>query len=196
MLLALWVFSLSLGCTTSDTPEPTVGQGELPSVEPTPSLRSTQREELPSVSPSATTTAIPHQAPTLASNPSVTSIATAERTTSPSPAPGTPTPATSFSPTTEVSVPSPEVLSSSAAAGFERVAGEPKEQFVLRVDCNVRNNGGDGFVTVVATLFGKEAARETETVFIPEGAELTVSLVFDDPGLLTGLLRFECEARA
>ena len=186
-LLVLWIFGSLLGCATDQTLGPTVGASLVPSVETTPSIGSVQPGELPGLSSSATTSAL-SLTPT-----AMVTVGTVPASTA-SPAPSTPTPATSFTPTVEVTVADPEVLSSSAAAGFEQVEGEPEERFVLRVDCNVRNNGEDGFVTVVATLFGEVSARETETVFFPQGAEITVSLVFADPALLTGLLQYECEA--
>jgi len=87
-------------------------------------------------------------------------------------------------------------VSSSAAAGFEQRDGTSEQVFVLHVECLVANDGDDGPVTVEITLYGAESSTKTETIVIGSGEESTVDVVFDDPSLVEGLVRFECHARA
>ena len=174
MLLGLAV--MVTGCGQPSTPPPTGGDQSTPELGADPTVGATYPSDGPSPEETPATLTLP--------TPTPTQVATATPTNTVRPAAGT----------DGDSAADPRVVSSSASPGFEQAENRTEQHFVLRVDCVIRNEGSDGVVTVTATLSGEREASQSTSVAMGQNQEQTVSLVFDTPALLTGLVQFTCDA--
>lgn len=83
----------------------------------------------------------------------------------------------------------PEVVGIISRDGFQNF------DYIVYVDCTVRNNGADGNITVVAELSNGGFWKKRDEVFISANTERKVTLAFPEATLLdTGLggYRYNC----